>query len=109
MPRQLLKEVIEAMVAINWKFSVSSNTPMILAIWTCESAHLLLQIEVNESAEIIKLRIRFERNCPQALRPRMAAWCNQKNWSIRCGFFVCDQQDGETLAAYFRRIFPSKL
>jgi hypothetical protein len=97
MPRQLLKEVIQALIAINWKFSVSYNNPVIMAIWTFQEADLLLKIEVNESSELIKLRIRFERNCPQPLRPRMAAWCNQKNWNIRCGFFVCDQQDGETL------------
>jgi hypothetical protein len=97
MPRELLAEVARVMSQADWKFAIDPNLKKIYAIWSADDCHLLAVMDILEQHEIVKVKVRMERNCPANQRGRLALWCNQKNWNLRCGFFMCDQTDGEVL------------
>jgi hypothetical protein len=96
-PRQLFTEVVRAMEASSWKFSVDVQNKTIFAVTPCDWAWIVLMVLVDERREVITARVRMERNCTDSLRPGLAAWCAQKNWALKFGFFICDQTDGETM------------
>jgi hypothetical protein len=95
MPRDLFNEVVAAMQAADWKIAIDRQQDRIFAIVGAAVGDLLVRLHVNQDKEVLIVRVRVERACPKPLRDQMAVWCNQKNWALKFGFFICDRKDGE--------------
>jgi hypothetical protein len=73
--------VIVAMKNADWEFGIQSEENRLFAVVGDEAVDLLILVDINERQEVIAVTVRLQRRYSQALRPRMAIWCNEKMWT----------------------------